>query len=64
VQRPQLLHDQEQKDHDRPAGIQEILPEVPEAHAAQRSEVAVSYQPSAFSFAMTVIWRMQGVRSK
>jgi hypothetical protein len=29
LQEPQLLHYQEQEDHDGPAGIQQVLPQVP-----------------------------------
>jgi hypothetical protein len=39
VQGPELLDDQEQEDHQRPAGVQQVLSQVPEAHAAQRAEV-------------------------
>jgi hypothetical protein len=49
MQRSQLLHHEEQKDHNGPAGVQEVLPEVPQAHAAQRGEVrplfAVRHSP-------------------
>ncbi len=34
VQEPELLDDQEQEDHARPAGAFEVLSQVPEAHAA------------------------------
>jgi hypothetical protein len=50
VQRSQLLYDQEQEDHHGPVGVQQVLPEVPQAHVAQGSEVAISYQPSAISY--------------
>jgi hypothetical protein len=39
VQRTELLDDEEPEDNDGAAGIQEILPPLPEAHAAQRGEV-------------------------
>jgi hypothetical protein len=39
VQRAELFDDQEPEDDDRAAGIQEILPSLPQAHAAQGSEI-------------------------
>lgn len=39
VQGPELLDYQEQEDHDRASGILEVLPQVPQAHGAQGSEV-------------------------
>jgi hypothetical protein len=39
VQRAQLFVDEKPQDDDRAAGIQEILPSLPQAHPAQRSEV-------------------------
>jgi hypothetical protein len=39
MQEPELLLDQEQEDHDGAPGIQEILPALPEASAAQGNQV-------------------------
>jgi hypothetical protein len=39
LQRAELFDYQEPEDDDRAAGAQEILPPLPQAHAAQRSEV-------------------------
>jgi hypothetical protein len=39
LQGEELLEDQEPEDHAGPAGAEEILPPVPEAHAAQGSEI-------------------------
>jgi hypothetical protein len=39
VQRAELLDHEKSEDDDGPAGIQEILPTLPQAHAAQGSEV-------------------------
>jgi hypothetical protein len=39
VQRPELFDHQEQEDDTGPFGVQQVLPEVPEAHAAQGSEI-------------------------
>jgi hypothetical protein len=39
VQEPQLLEHQEQEDHDRTAGIEEVLPVLPEAPSASRNQV-------------------------
>jgi hypothetical protein len=39
LQRAELFDDQEPQDDDRAAGVQEILQPLPEAHAAQRSEI-------------------------
>jgi hypothetical protein len=39
LQRAELLDDQEPEDDDRAAGVKEILPPLPQAYAAQRSEV-------------------------
>jgi hypothetical protein len=39
VQEPELLHDEEPEDNTGSAGVQQVLPEMPQAHAAQRSEV-------------------------
>jgi hypothetical protein len=47
LQRAQLLDDQEPEDDSRPAGSEEILQALPEAYAAQRSEVAGCQQPVA-----------------
>jgi hypothetical protein len=42
LQGTELFQDQEPEDHAGPAGDEEILPPVPEAHAAQGSEIAVT----------------------
>jgi hypothetical protein len=39
LQRAQLLDDQEPEDDSRPAGGKEVLQTLPEAYAAQRSEI-------------------------
>jgi hypothetical protein len=39
VQGTELLDHEEQEDDHGPAGIQEILPPLPQAHAAQRGEI-------------------------
>jgi hypothetical protein len=39
VQESQLLEHQEQEDHDRAVGIEEVLPELPEAPGASRNQV-------------------------
>jgi hypothetical protein len=39
VQGQELLHDQEPEDDAGPVGVQQVLPEVPQAHAAQGSEM-------------------------
>jgi hypothetical protein len=39
LQRAELFDDKEPEDDDRAAGVQEILPPLPQAHAAQRSEI-------------------------
>jgi hypothetical protein len=39
LQRAELLDDQEPEDDDRAAGVKEVLPPLPQAYAAQRSEV-------------------------
>jgi hypothetical protein len=39
LQRTQLLDDQEPEDDSRPAGSEEVLQALPEAYAAQRSEI-------------------------
>jgi hypothetical protein len=39
VQRAELLNHEKSQDDNRPAGVQEILPPLPQAHAAQRSEM-------------------------
>jgi hypothetical protein len=39
VQRQELLHDEEPEDDAGPFGDEQVLPEVPQAHAAQGSEV-------------------------
>jgi hypothetical protein len=40
LQRAELFDHQEPEDDDGAAGVQEVLPPLPQAHAAQRSEVA------------------------
>jgi hypothetical protein len=42
LQRAELFDHQEPEDDDGTAGIQEILQPLPQAHAAQRSEIAVT----------------------
>jgi hypothetical protein len=39
LQRAELFDHQEPEDHDGAAGVEEILPRLPQAHAAQGSEV-------------------------
>jgi hypothetical protein len=39
MQEPELFEYEEQEDHDRASGIQEILPELPEASASPRNQV-------------------------
>jgi hypothetical protein len=39
VQRAELLDHEEPEDDNRPAGVQEILPPLPQAHAAQRGQI-------------------------
>jgi hypothetical protein len=39
LQRAQLLDNQEPEDHSRPAGDEEVLQALPEAYAAQGSEI-------------------------
>jgi hypothetical protein len=39
VQRQELLHDEEPEDDAGPFGDEQVLPEVPQAHAAQRGQV-------------------------
>jgi hypothetical protein len=41
LQRAQLLDDEEQEDHDRTPGVQQVLQALPEAHFAQRDEVSL-----------------------
>jgi hypothetical protein len=41
LQRAELFDHQEPEDHDRAPGVEEILPHLPQAHAAQGSEVIV-----------------------
>jgi hypothetical protein len=48
LQRAELLDDQEPEDDDRTVGIQEILQPLPQAHAAQRSEISFEFQVSRF----------------
>src|SRR3954470_12345358 len=43
LQRPELLDDQEQEDHDRASGVLEVLSQVPEAHRPQRSEISRAF---------------------
>jgi hypothetical protein len=42
VQAAQLQHDEEQEEDDGAAGVQQVLPLLPEAHGAQRDEVGQS----------------------
>jgi hypothetical protein len=42
LQRAELFDDKEPEDDDGTAGVQEILPPLPQAHAAQGSEIAVA----------------------
>jgi hypothetical protein len=44
VQGQELLHDEEPEDNAGPAGDEQVLPEVPQAHAAQGSEVIAELQ--------------------
>jgi hypothetical protein len=39
MQEPKLFGDEEQEDHNRAPGAQEILPALPEAPTAQRNQV-------------------------
>jgi hypothetical protein len=39
MQEPELFLDQEQENHDRAPGAQEVLPALPEASAAQGNQV-------------------------
>jgi len=39
MQEPELRDDQEQEDHTRPVGIQQVLSPLPQAHWSQRDEV-------------------------
>ena len=39
LQRQELLDHEEPEDDDGPFGVQQVLPEVPQAHAAQGNEV-------------------------
>jgi hypothetical protein len=39
MQRTELLDDQEQENHDRASGVQQVLQALPQAHASQRGEV-------------------------
>jgi hypothetical protein len=47
LQRAQLLEDQEPENHDRAVGAEEILQPLPEAYAAQGSEI-IQFQVSGF----------------
>jgi len=40
LQTAQLQHDEEQEEDDRAAGIQQVLPFLPEAHGAQGNEMS------------------------
>ncbi len=40
VQTTELRHDEEQGEHARAAGTEEVLPLVPQAHAAQRAPLS------------------------
>jgi hypothetical protein len=42
VQTAQLQHDEEQEEDDGTAGVQQVLPFLPEAYGAQGNEVAIS----------------------
>jgi hypothetical protein len=42
LQRAELFDHQEPEDDDRAARVQKVLPPLPQAHAAQRSEIAVT----------------------
>jgi hypothetical protein len=55
VQEPQLFEDQEQEDDHWSSGVQQVLPFLQEAHAAQRNQV-VSRQYSAFSHLRYCLW--------
>jgi hypothetical protein len=39
LQTAQLQHDQEQEEDDGAAGVQQVLPLLPQAHVSQRDEV-------------------------
>jgi hypothetical protein len=39
LQAPQLQHDEEQEEDDGAAGVQQVLPLLPQAHGSQRDEV-------------------------
>jgi hypothetical protein len=39
LQAPELQHDEEQEEDDGAAGIQQVLPLLPEAYGAQRNKV-------------------------
>jgi hypothetical protein len=39
VQRTQLRNDEEQKEHAQSAGVQEVLPPLPQASAAQGKQI-------------------------
>ena len=39
MQAEKLQHGQEQKEHSRPSGAQQVLPFLPEAHLTQRNQV-------------------------
>src|SRR5581483_10116790 len=41
LQRQELLHDQEQEDDHGSSGVQQVLPQVPQAYFSQRSEIGV-----------------------
>jgi hypothetical protein len=49
LQRAELFKDQEPQDDDGTVGAEEVLPPLPQAYAAQRSEVVASVQWSVFS---------------
>jgi hypothetical protein len=42
LQRTELFDHQEPEDNAGPAGVEEVLPAVPEAHAAQGSQIIVN----------------------
>jgi hypothetical protein len=44
VQTAQLQHDQEQEEDQRAAGVQQVLPLLPQAHGSQRDEVIADWR--------------------
>jgi hypothetical protein len=49
LQRAELFDHQEPEDDNGTAGVQEVLPPLPQAHAAQRSEIAAKSVVSALT---------------